>query len=438
MGASATLSAPDPVAEPGGEASFTVTIRNTGHVVDELSVDVVGEASQWAVVDPPLVRLFPGTEGTVQVTFRPPRDASVGAGAIPFGIRVSSHEDPEGSAVEEGTLTIGAFSDVTIELLPHTSRGRRRAKAEVAIDNRGNTALGTGLGAGDPDSALRFSLDPPSLIIEPGEAVFAEVDIRPVRRFWKGQTRTLPFQVVAQADGQVPTTTDGVFVQEQLLPKWLLKALLALLALLLLAVLLWYALLRPTIESAAQDTVAEEVEPLAERVDAMEEAAADQAAAGGGSTPPAGGEDTPPTETTAPVGSQPVSPILDIGAAMDFRIPADPPVTLGETDDFTFTPDEGVTISITDVLLQNPAGDAGRLRVIRRSGSGDEVLLDVGLANFRDLDYHFVSPLRIDPGESVVVQVLCTAVGTATPPAAAGCTPAVSFSGGQKATPPAG
>ena len=42
------------------------------------------------------------------------------AGLVPFGIRVWSKEDPEGSTVQEGQLEVGSFLDTSAELLPRT------------------------------------------------------------------------------------------------------------------------------------------------------------------------------------------------------------------------------------------------------------------------------------------------------------------------------
>jgi hypothetical protein len=71
------------------------------------------------------------------------------------------------------------------------------------------------------------------------------------------------------------------------------------------------------------------------------------------------------------------------------------------------------------MLLQNPDGDTGTLRIQR----GDDVLLAFGLENFRDLDYHFIQPVRFTEDEPVVVSVDCR---NTTPD---DCTPAVYFSG---------
>jgi hypothetical protein len=74
--------------------------------------------------------------------------------------------------------------------------------------------------------------------------------------------------------------------------------------------------------------------------------------------------------------------------------------------------------------MQNPRGDAGTL-VIKR---GDQVLLETGLANFRDLDYHFLEPLTFSPDNPLTIEVSCQTPGAPEPPTGK-CRPSVSFSG---------
>ncbi|MDX6564880.1 MAG: hypothetical protein QOE10_542, partial [Gaiellales bacterium] len=90
MGAAASLEPHALDVDPGGVATCTVTVRNTGSVVDEFAFSVLGPAGEWADIQPPTLSLFPGAEGTATVRFRPPRDATTRSGRIPFGLRVAS------------------------------------------------------------------------------------------------------------------------------------------------------------------------------------------------------------------------------------------------------------------------------------------------------------------------------------------------------------
>src|SRR6266511_26209 len=121
MGVTAHLNNPHLGVEPGGETACEVQVRNAGSVVDQFTVDVVGFARDWAVIEPPTINLFPGAEATARVLFRPPRSSEVQAGPVPFGVRVLSREDPRGSVVEEGVVDVAPFADLKVELVPSGS-----------------------------------------------------------------------------------------------------------------------------------------------------------------------------------------------------------------------------------------------------------------------------------------------------------------------------
>jgi hypothetical protein len=312
MGAMASLSNAVPKVEPGGEAQVVVTVRNTGSVVDQFAIDVLGDAAAWSVVEPAQLSLFPGNEGAATVFLRPPRAASVAAGSVPFAVRVRSKEDPQGSVAEEGIIEIGHFDDLAAELVPRTTRGRRKAVVDLAIDNRGNVPLNAMVQVVDPDAALRFEARPPAVVAEPGTATFSKVEVRPRSRFLRGSPRTHPFQVLVTSDGREPVVADGVMLQEQMVPKWVPKALLGALALLALFAIAWLTLLKPSIKSAAKVAAAEEIQPVAASVEAAKEQAEsaknDAAAAKGeaaAANKAAGGE---PVEDATPGGGGPSAP----------------------------------------------------------------------------------------------------------------------------------
>ena len=110
------------------------------------------------------------------------------------------------------------------------------------------------------------------------------------------------------------------------------------------------------------------------------------------------------------------------GTSTDQRIAIEAPV--GATKSGKWTPaKQGQRFSLTDLVLQNPQGDTGRLRVKR----GDEVLYETALENFRDLDFHYVAPYIFE-GKDLVVEVDCKNPDPAVP-----CRDAVSVVGFLKA-----
>lgn len=421
MGAIAALE-PDALrVEPGGEVTASLRVRNAGSVVDEFTFEVLGPASRWTVVTPTVLRLLPGSEEHATVTLRPPRASDAAAGEVPFGVKVNSKEDPSGSVVEEGTVTVGAFAEVTAELLPRTAQGRRRVRHELAVDNRGNDRLNADVIAYDEDERLEFEIADPGLVVEAGQAMFTRVEARPLKRFWRGPEKTLPFFVVVQStDGVPPVTLNGTMVQRPILPKWFWKAVLAALALLALLVLLWFTVLRPTIDSAAAEAASE----------AASEAAA--AAAGAAVADALGGpiaeqqqqlDDVTDTlnDVADSVGEETVAPRpTTVTAPGDIRLAASAGPGASATD--TFLVEEGESFALTDILLQNPGGNRGTLEIRR----GNDTLLQVALENFRDLDYHFVAPVIFQEGQSLVLALNCTEV---TVQDASTCNAAAYFSG---------
>jgi hypothetical protein len=387
MGAVAHLESRQLAVTPGSPATVQLRARNTGSVVDQITFQILGDAQAWAAVTPPSLSLFPGAEDVVSITFTPPRSAQVPAGQMPFGVHVISKEDPAGSVVEEGVLDIAPFSDVFAELAPRTSRGRRGASHDLAIDNRGNAPINATLTAVDPDRLLNFDMRPPGVVAQPGTATFAKVGVKPTRSFWRGQPQTRPFQVLLEGAGPTPVTVDGTMVQESILPSWTLRALLLVLAALVALVLLWLLLLKPAIESTALQST-------------------QNALAQVGITPPPGGfQQKPPGNNGSSGGASPApgsssSPggVTNVGSAPPLTgggLPTDGRIVFGQA---SLQVPAGKTVFVTDLVFSNPSDTAtGELR-LERSG---QALLVLRLENFRDLDFHFVTPIVVATGQSL-------------------------------------
>ncbi len=221
MSAVTTLSRVDPTVDPGGEAAVTVKIRNSGSIVDRFDVDVVGPSAGWARVDPPSLSLFPGVEGTVTITFQPPRASTPRAGIYPFGIRVRPAADPAGSSVEEGRIAVTPFTNVAAEVVPQTSRGSRVARHQVVVDNRGNAPSEVVVTAVDPDRRLGLSVDPPRAVVPPEDRVGFRVRVEVDDPFPFGQVRPRPFQVGVEPGRQAPIQLRATMNQRPMLPGWI-------------------------------------------------------------------------------------------------------------------------------------------------------------------------------------------------------------------------
>ncbi|MEP7111678.1 MAG: hypothetical protein ABI862_00290 [Ilumatobacteraceae bacterium] len=464
MGSSASLDRPELAVEPGQQVSAQLRVRNNGSVVDQFTFEGLGAGAAWIEAEPEVLSLFPGAEGSVTIHFRPPKSPNTAPGPTPFGIKVVSNEDPMGSAVEEGVISVGRFADRTVEIYPVTQRGRRKGQFEVAVDNRGNAPIEVEFSGADPENACRYEFARQSLIVEPGTAHFTKFEVIPHDRFWKGPPKTHQFQILvserarhaelpapqmAGAPGgppdaalatptpapvAVPEAINGTLLQEAMIPPWLIKAVIALIALLLILWILWITLFKPTVESAAKDAVEAPLASLNDKVDAL--APPGGAPGGGGATTTtvaSGGNGTPGGTTTTIVGGGNVvvpttttTPTSEFATA--FGNPADFQLGIGvlinPADTKEFTNPFSSTFAVTDIVLQNPNGDSGYV-YIKRDGN---LLMQSALENFRDLDLHFVAPYMFTPGQSLVMGVICRTSGPTQP----GCAVTGSFGGFQK------
>jgi hypothetical protein len=75
----------------------------------------------------------------------------------------------------------------------------------------------------------------------------------------------------------------------------------------------------------------------------------------------------------------------------------------------TYTAPAKTTLVITDIVLENPQGDAGRVDVL----VDHKPILTLALVNFRDLDYHFVSPIEVPAGKTLSIGTTCQVPGPA-------------------------
>jgi hypothetical protein len=401
----ASLDAVPGAVTPGAEpVAIPVQVHNTSDIVQAYDLEPLGQLAAYIQIEPPILRLYPGTAGTASAVVVIPRSADVHAGEYPFGIKVTPTEAPNEAVTQEGMLTVLVFRDTTAELIPRTTRGRRGAIHDLAVDNRGNSPMRFVVSAEDAAQALRFEPRPQDFEVGPGEARFAAVSVKPVQTFWRGPARTHQFLVTVTPEDGAPTVLDGTHVQEARIPKWFWKALLALLALLLLLLALWYLLLRPTIESAAEDAVQEGVVAAMEAADTADQAAdtADQAA--GAAQQAAGSAEQSAAKAAEVVGEAAPTPSV-VTVASSRRLEATVP--RGQSRSYFFDLPAKATMAITDVVFENPQGDSGTISV----AVDGQTKLRLALENFRSIDYHFVTPIEVPRGAAVTMTVSCTEPG---------------------------
>ncbi|MER7167205.1 hypothetical protein ABT336_14190 [Micromonospora sp. NPDC000207] len=408
MRASANLASTSVSVAPGGSVEVPVTVRNAGDTVEAYQIEILGVPDEWVSVQPPTLTLYPAGSDTVVVTFRPPRSARVDAGDRIFGVRVVPSEYPDSAVVEEGVLTVEPFTELGAQVQPPSRGGLRSARYRVDLDNLGNVTEQVAFAVTEGTDQVTFALPAAPVSVPNGTRVETRLRVRARRLLWWGAPREYPFTVeVRPGDGQA-RTLDALFVQRPIFSPGLLKLLAALLALLLALLALWFGLLRPQVESAAREAVEAEnarrvaqdgpQSPSAEPVPpgASPPAPGDGApGAGPGATVPPGGPGAPGVPGGPAVGGE------QFGAAITFR------TSPNGSAERSYTVPEGRTFLLTDFLVDNVQGDEGTLTV---TANGVRVVT-YALENFRNQDYHSVTPIRVPERGRVTLTVVCRRPG---------------------------
>ncbi|MCT2593906.1 hypothetical protein LHJ74_29040 [Streptomyces sp. N2-109] len=423
MSVSASLDESSVTLEPGGEANLSVRVLNSGSTVEECRFEVVGPCADWTSVEPASLSLYPGTSDTATLKLRPPRSSAIAPGRTPLGLRVVPTSEPHSAVVPENNVTVLPYTEVTAELVPRTTHGAWRGRHKVAVDSRGNTPVTVQLTEQSGTERARLVFAEAEVTIPPGQAKFVALRVRPAQRVWRGASVTHPFQAVVTPkppEGSAPhepVVLDGSYEQQAISPSWLPRALVALVLIAAVLTGLWFAVLRPTVRSAAREAVTPEaVEEAAKEANEdggkkgrLGESSGGDNAGTSGPSGPSGADGTEndreqqQQEQDRPKAGEPGGP----AAAKSARVKVEDAVGGGPEQTSAIEVPDGSTFQLTDIVTQNPQGDAGTLVISSEGGQ----ILSLALENFRDSDYHFVTPIEVAAGDEITVAVSCREVG---------------------------
>jgi hypothetical protein len=360
-------------AAPGATSHLVLHVRNEGTSTAACTLRAETELGGAVTFDPATVVVGAGDTSHVSVT--------VGVGATtppgPHLLRIDTisndHATPPETAADGDTRDMDDMDVAVVEGTPAATVVAATATATIDV-HEVQVAIAVevvdGDAVADPAAA--------SVDVEPGTSRVVPVVLTPRERFERGPSHVHRFRVAAAGSDGKDDELTGVFEQLPRVQRWHLVAALSALAALLLAVLVWFALLKPAIEDIARDeadaALADDRAAMDARIADFERAAAE-------------------------------AEELPLGTPTDVRLEVD--VSAGDEDDDAAAVPSGTVLSVTDVVLQNPTGAVGTVALLRDG----EVLLQSELANFRDLDLHFVAPFRFEPGSSIALRVTCVEPG---------------------------
>jgi pSer/pThr/pTyr-binding forkhead associated (FHA) protein len=195
---------------PDTPRQVSVTVTNTGDVVDEFDITVEG-AQGWVEVQPVRVRLTPEDSTAVLVLLKPPLATTMPAGTHNLQIIARSTTDETIFAIDALDATIAAVARGTVELKPRSSSGAFAAE----VVNSGNAPMAAELRAADQMDQLEFEFAEPAFEVAAGDTKTLRFQAKPRQ----GEARTLSprtqFQVELRANDQVVASAMGFLARRQ-------------------------------------------------------------------------------------------------------------------------------------------------------------------------------------------------------------------------------
>jgi hypothetical protein len=291
------------------------------------------------------------------------------------------------------------FGQLEADLVPSMVTGRLSASTIVSVRNVGNRPESFAASATDKAKFLKYEFDPPSVALGAGEDQPIKLRVRPTKAILIGQPASRVFTVDVEGDGPdtPPASLSGTLSQRSIVPPSTPKYIGALIALAMAALALWGLFFKPQIDQAIKDAVA----PVASDLAAVKS-----------NLPPSS---TGPAESAAPEpsviesdapSSAPTVPIVTPapGASFSPQVFANGDFgTPNANATATFNVPTGFTFSLTDIFLNNTGGDGGVVTLSK----GNQTLFQWNAVDFRTLDDHFVTGIRITSAEDITIRWRC-------------------------------
>ncbi|MCC6626330.1 MAG: hypothetical protein IT340_02890 [Chloroflexi bacterium] len=179
--------ADDPAGRRFVPAVLRAHVTNIGTINDQFNVDVIDLPPSWYTRSVPGMRMRPGIDGTIDITFSPPHTSDALAGPTPFKVRVTPQEQPDRYVEYGATLQIAPFIDTSMALVEATQQTDGDAVFRLRLRNAGNLPLDYALSAlpsDDPAQALAIAFvasgraEPTTVItVPPGQEVTPELRV---------------------------------------------------------------------------------------------------------------------------------------------------------------------------------------------------------------------------------------------------------------------
>ncbi|MBV1894016.1 MAG: hypothetical protein KUG57_08220 [Ilumatobacteraceae bacterium] len=360
------------VLSPSAQTELALHVSNLEPTQQLVQLISSGDLTDHVVLASDSITLEPGETFVVPVTIDP--GPTLAAGTHSPTIELTADV---GNTSATAKVEVMAFADHSVALVPEQSKSPSSGRHVIEVGNLGNVPVTVELLADSLESEISLDVDTP-ITVTPGEMGEVAVRATPIAKFWNGPSRNHDFIVRTTGSDGRTAELPGIYEQRPRIPAWLGPAALGAFTALLIGAVIWVAWLQPWVRDTADDAAAEAIEldrlAMEERIEELEAAAAE-------------------------------AEELPLGRPTDLRLVASPAGGNAASDSDTVR--RAMTLSVTDIVFQNPTGAVGTVTLLR----DDDILLESELANFRDLDLHFVAPFVFDESSEVTLLVDCLTPG---------------------------
>ncbi|MEM8621792.1 MAG: hypothetical protein AAGF73_18970 [Actinomycetota bacterium] len=374
MAVTATLHPERVTSSTGSAAGLSLRLSNHGDDGQLVTITPAGTLSSITSAQSDTVHLDAGE--TFEVPVLVDIGPAVVAGAHEAIVEVRSGDEQLTTAA--ASIEVLPWTEYTLRLVPERSRSGSTGRHRIDVDNTGNVPVAVEMIA-TTSAGARPVLTTTVITADPSDTGTAELRVEPIEKFWTGSPREHEVLITATGSDAQTHELRGVYEQLPRIRPWVGPAAAGAAAALLLIAIIWLGFLAPWVSDTADNAAAEAL--------ARDRALQDLRLA--------------EFEAAAEAASE-----LPFGSPYDLRLAVEP--AEGSTSSASSTVATGVEISLTDVVFQNPSGAVGNV-ALRRDG---DVLLESELANFRDLDFHFVAPFVFPAGSTIDITVDCITPGT--------------------------
>jgi hypothetical protein len=197
----------------GQPIEVELEVVNTTDVIDHITC-LLPEQSGWQISQYPKdMTLFPGERAAVSITVHVPESYNAGE----HELVVRAQGEASGQAADQSLmLDIEPITKPRMRVSPGIVTGGRKARFNIDCSNDGNTPITLVLRATDSESRLKFNIEPPEIVLAPGESGCARLTAKRARPL-TGSIESRDIQVAGECLPEF-VSTDVVFRQKPIFP----------------------------------------------------------------------------------------------------------------------------------------------------------------------------------------------------------------------------